>query len=126
MGLIHAIASHFRTGSRLAAAPGERRRSVRAAVHLPVMVTRYRGDPVTHCLAVDVSDGGMLVAPHLSGSVGERVMVAVDGRDGLVEAAIGGQRPVGTALVFTRPDDGVALAAWLDRRARGGSFPART
>ncbi|MEC9346210.1 MAG: PilZ domain-containing protein [Pseudomonadota bacterium] len=119
MGLFQTIASQFGIGAR-GRARGERRLSVRVPVQIPVRVQRDNTDPATQCLAVDVSAGGLLAAPHLSGSTGERVMIGVDGRAGLVEAVIAGQRPVGTALVFIDGEQGRCLADWLERRARGG------
>lgn len=100
---------------------GERRRSPRHPVSLPVAVSRFRNDPVDPCLAIDVSDSGMLVTPNLYGSVSESIFLTADQFHGKVPAVIAGQRPEGTALAFANPEDGQRLAAWLCARAEGRS-----
>ncbi|MDF1737450.1 MAG: PilZ domain-containing protein [Minwuia sp.] len=97
----------------------ERRRYPRRMVRLPVSVTRFRDEPQRQCLAVDVSQTGMLITPNLYGSVREQVLVGTDEFNGRVSALIADQRPEGTAVAFSDPEEGRRLANWLTARAEG-------
>lgn len=97
----------------------ERRRSPRRRVRLPVSVTRFRDEPHRQCLAVDVSQTGILITPNIHGSVREQVFLGTDEFDGQVSAFIAGQRPEGTALAFADIEEGRRLANWLTARAEG-------
>lgn len=88
-------------------------------VRLPVSVTRFRDEPRRQCLAVDVSQTGMLITPNLYGSVREQVLVGTDEFNGRVSALIADQRPEGTAVAFSDPEEGRRLANWLTARAEG-------
>ncbi len=72
-------------------------------------------------MAVDVSDGGMLVTPNVYGSFSESVILTVEQYPGKVTAVIAGQRPEGTAIAFADQEEGRKLAAWLCARAEGRS-----
>ncbi|MDF1719837.1 MAG: PilZ domain-containing protein [Minwuia sp.] len=110
----------WRGGDRSAGA-GERRRSARYPVRLPVTISRFRNDPEGPSLAIDVSDSGMLVKPNLYGSVSEHVFLTTDQFLGQVPAVIAGQRPEGTAVAFADAEMGRRFAALLCARAEGRS-----
>ena len=119
MWSIGKLSSIWWRGSNSSGEQRERRASPRRHVHLPVSVTRFRDEPQRHCVAVDVSQNGMLITPNLHGSVREQVFLSADLFDGRVSALIADQRPEGTAVAFTDAEAGRRLADWLTARAEG-------
>ncbi|PJK29060.1 PilZ domain-containing protein [Minwuia thermotolerans] len=98
----------------------DRRASQRVTINLPVRVTGENDCANGACIARNVSEGGMLVTPNLTGDRGRRVRVDPGQGAEAVTARIVGQRPEGTGLAFLAGEEGRALAHWMVERAHGG------
>ena len=93
--------------------PHLRRRHERFTVHLPVDVIATRGAAPERRTAIDVSDGGMLIAPGIDAATGASVHVNIGDLLPLVEARVVAHRDAGTALQFVHAAHGAALRTWL-------------
>lgn len=97
----------------IAPPPQLRRRHERFVVDLPVDVIVERGTPAVQRTAIDVSDGGMLIAPGIGAAVGSSVHVNIGDLLTMVEAKVVAHRDAGTALQFIHAAHGAALRTWL-------------
>ncbi|MEC9346209.1 MAG: PilZ domain-containing protein [Pseudomonadota bacterium] len=93
--------------------PHLRREHERFTVELPVDVIATRGAEPLRRMAIDVSDGGMLIAPGVDAAPGASVYVNIGDLLTLVEARVIAHRDAGTALQFVHAAHGAALRTWL-------------
>jgi len=116
MNMLHQIADRWRRTTSQQDRQ-DRRQHPRSQVCLPIAVRDVAAERPRIVVALDVSPGGALLTPHVTGQDGERILVTADRFGGLISARIAGQRDRGTGITFDDEQEGSALAAWLCERA---------
>ena len=84
---------------------GQRRQSERRPSSLTVRVTRHRDETASDHLAVNVSNGGMMLQPAVVGYVGEHIFLTADPLFANIEARINHQYGDATGIAFVQRVD---------------------
>lgn len=93
--------------------PNMRRRHERFEIDVAVNVARYETQFTRK--ALNVSDGGVFLAPPLEGYVGQHIFLSYGELITGVEARIVSHRPAGTGVEFVSKTHGSLFASWLLR-----------
>lgn len=125
MGMITNFARRVRQLHLLISPPPQLRRAhERYVVNVPVAVRTTPGAPSGPHVALDVSWGGMFLAPRVGAAEGDTVYVTVGSFLTNAAARIITHRGDGTAIQFASAAEGAALTTWLVRMSEQRSEAA--